>query len=131
MLEEGTYYIGDPKWAFTDDNGFDWKEVKDILELSEDDEMRIKGEHVSCFYTVLGKGWFQDNAGVPFRRHAAQGGGGGSEKSDSVGGFGKPPPFFKNAPWGGFRGIFRRRHTVSAKKILVVFFWTAHPKFCP
>jgi hypothetical protein len=66
VLEEGTYYIGDPKWAFTDDNGFDWKEVKDILELSEDDEMRIKGEHVSCFYTVLGKGWFQDNAGQKY-----------------------------------------------------------------
>ena len=44
-------------------------------------------------------------------------GGGGSQKSDTMRGFGTPPPFLK---WsvGGFKGVFRCRHTVCAK-----FFW--------
>ena len=46
------------------------------------------------------------------------GGGGGVEKSDSVGGFETPPPFFKNGPRGGFKGVFRPTHIIYA-----IFFW--------
>ena len=40
--------------------------------------------------------------------------GGGSEKSNSVGGFETPPPFFENGLRGGFKGVFRRRHIICA-----------------
>ena len=63
--------------------------------------------------------------------YGAQQGGGVSEKSDSVGGFEPPPPFFKNGPRGGFKGVFRRTHIICAIFFLVLFFWTAHPEFCP
>ena len=42
-----------------------------------------------------------------------------------------PPPFFKNGPRGGFKGVFRRTHIICAIFFLVLFFWTAHPEFCP
>ena len=41
------------------------------------------------------------------------------------------PPFFKNAPRGGFEGDFRRTHIICAIFFLVLFFLTAHPEFCP
>ena len=40
-----------------------------------------------------------------------------SEKSDSVGGFAKPPLFLKMV-CGGLKGVFRRRDTISAKFFL-------------
>ena len=42
-----------------------------------------------------------------------------SHKSDSVGGFGTPPPLFTNCLWGDFKGVFRRKHTLHAK----IFWW--------
>ena len=42
-----------------------------------------------------------------------------------------PPPFFKMVCGGVLRVFFDADTPFVRKKILVVFFWTAHPKFCP
>ena len=56
--------------------------------------------------------------------------GGVSEKSNSVGGF-DPPPFLKTVR-GGFLRVFFDADTPFLRKLfLVIFFWTAHPKFRP
>ena len=52
------------------------------------------------------------------RSFTEPGGGGVLKNTVGVGFFGNPP-FLLNGLWGGFKGVFRRRHTISAKKILV------------
>ena len=53
-----------------------------------------------------------------------------SQKSDSVGGFEPPPPFSKMVR-GGVLRVFFDADTSFVRFFLVVFFWTAHPEFCP
>ena len=69
-----------------------------------------------------------------FAKYLAQsipGGGGGVLRNPIAWGVLNPPPPFKNGLWGGFKCVFRRKHTIFSKKNLVVSFWTAHPKFRP
>ena len=58
-------------------------------------------------------------------------GGGGFLRNPIPWGVLKNPPFFKNGPRGGFKGVFRRTHIICAIFFLVLFFWTPHLEFCP